>query len=132
VLVSKYGDHLPLYRQAQIYKRQGIDLDLSTLADWVGRAAWHLRPVHQRLLDHSKSSSKLFAEDDCPGARPGTWQNLNRPAWAYARDDRPWQGMTYPVSLAFRCSNVRRRFYELPAAGPALVTSETLKRIAEL
>lgn len=54
VLVSKYADHLPLYRQAQIYKRQGIDLDRSTLADWVGRAAWHLRPVHQRLLDHLK------------------------------------------------------------------------------
>jgi transposase len=44
VLVSKYADHLPLYRQAQIYARQGIALDRSTLADWVGRAAWHLRP----------------------------------------------------------------------------------------
>jgi transposase len=50
VLVSKYADHLPLYRQAQIYARQGIDLDRSTLADWVGRAAFHLRPVHERLL----------------------------------------------------------------------------------
>src|SRR6266550_3182099 len=50
VLVSKYADHLPLYRQAQIYARQGIDLDRSTLADWVGHAAWHLRPLHKRLL----------------------------------------------------------------------------------
>ena len=50
VLVSKYADHLPLYRQAQIYARQGIDLDRSTLADWVGHAAWHLRPLHERLL----------------------------------------------------------------------------------
>ena len=50
VLVSKYADHLPLYRQAQIYGRQGINLDRSTLADWVGRAAWLLRPVHERLL----------------------------------------------------------------------------------
>src|SRR4029077_16922420 len=50
VLVSKYDDHLPLYRQAQIYARQGIDLDRSTLADWVGHAAWHLRPLHERLL----------------------------------------------------------------------------------
>src|SRR5271163_4088240 len=46
VLVSKYADHLPLYRQAQIYARQGINLDRSTLADWVGRAAFILRPVH--------------------------------------------------------------------------------------
>ncbi|BAV50251.1 transposase IS66 [Mesorhizobium loti] len=49
VLVSKYADHLPLYRQAQIYARQGVNLDRSTLADWVGRAAWHLRPVHDCL-----------------------------------------------------------------------------------
>jgi len=48
ILVSKYADHLPLYRQAQIYARQGIELDRSTLADWVGHAAWHLRPLHER------------------------------------------------------------------------------------
>ncbi len=48
MLVSKYADHLPLYRQAQIYARQGVGLDRSTLADWVGRAAFLLRPVHER------------------------------------------------------------------------------------
>src|SRR6202789_2400488 len=60
VLVSKYADHLPLYRQAQIYARQGITLDRSTLADWVGRAAFMLRPVHERLLMRLKTSTKLF------------------------------------------------------------------------
>jgi transposase len=50
VLVSKYADHLPLYRQAQIYARQGLNLDRSTLADWVGHAAFLLRPIHERLL----------------------------------------------------------------------------------
>lgn len=55
VLVSKYADHLPLYRLAQIFARQGIELDRSTLADWVGRAAWHLRPVHERLLVHIRA-----------------------------------------------------------------------------
>ena len=50
VLVSKYADHLPLYRQAQIYARQGVKLDRSTLADWVGRAAFLLRPVWERLV----------------------------------------------------------------------------------
>ncbi|HVI34868.1 MAG TPA: transposase, partial [Gaiellales bacterium] len=61
VLVSKYADHLPLYRQAQIYARQGVNLDRSTLADWVGRAAFLLRPVYERLLDRLRASSKLFA-----------------------------------------------------------------------
>jgi len=62
VLVSKYADHLPLHRQAQIYARQGIELDRSTLADWVGRAAWHLRQLHERLLLKLKQRSKLFAD----------------------------------------------------------------------
>ena len=59
VLVSKYADHLPLYRQAQIYARQGVKLDRSTLADWVGRAAFLLRPVWERLLDTLRTSGKL-------------------------------------------------------------------------
>jgi transposase len=63
VLVSKYADHLPLYRQAQIYARQGLNLDRSTLADWVGRAAFILRPVHERLLSALKGSAKLFADE---------------------------------------------------------------------
>ena len=62
VLVAKYADHLPLYRQAQIFARQGITLDRSTLADWVGRAAYELRAVHARLLEHLKQSTKLFAD----------------------------------------------------------------------
>jgi transposase len=61
VLVAKYADHTPLYRQAQIYARQGITLDRSTLADWVGRAALALRPVHARLLE---SWSRKSAQDD--------------------------------------------------------------------
>ena len=56
VLVSKYADHLPLYRQAQIYARQGVNLDRSTLADWVGRAAFTLRPVYERLFAVLKGS----------------------------------------------------------------------------
>ena len=62
VLMSKYADHLPLYRQAQIFARQGVNLDRSTLADWVWRAALLLEPVHGRLLDHLKASMKLFAD----------------------------------------------------------------------
>jgi transposase len=97
VLVSKYADHLPLYRQAQIYARQGINLDRSTLADWVGRAAWHLRPVHERLLAKLKSSPKLFADETtAPVLDPGRGKTKTGQLWAYARDDRPWQGSDPP------------------------------------
>ncbi len=64
VVVSKYADHCPLYCQAGIYARQGIDLDRATLADWVGRAAWFLAPVYDRLRAELMASPKLFAGSD--------------------------------------------------------------------
>jgi transposase len=67
VLAAKYADHLPLYRQAQMYGRQGVQLDRSTLADWVGRAAFALKPVHARLLEVLKASAKLFADETWAG-----------------------------------------------------------------
>jgi transposase len=63
VLVCKYADHLPLYRQAQIYSRQGIDLDRSTLAAWVGKAAYELKPVFNALIADLKRSTKLFMDE---------------------------------------------------------------------
>lgn len=75
VLFSEYADQLPLYRQAQIYARQGINLDRSTLADWVGRAAWHLPPIHERLLEKLKAPPKLFADETtAPVLDPGRSQ----------------------------------------------------------
>ncbi len=101
VLVSKYADHLPLYRQAQIYERQGIQLDRSTLADWVGRAAFHLRPIRERILAHLRSSTKLFADETtAPVLDPGRGRTKTGQLWAYARDDRPWGG-TDPPSVAY-------------------------------
>src|SRR5437588_7604192 len=98
VLVSKFADHLPLYRQAQIYARQGIALDRSTLADWVGRAAFLLRPVHERLLDRLKASSKLFADETtAPVLDPGRGRTKTGQLFAYARDDRPWGGTDPPI-----------------------------------
>ena len=64
VLVSKYADHLPLYRQAQIYARQGVNLDRSTLADWVGRAAWYLAPLRDHLLAEVKKGPTTSAPAD--------------------------------------------------------------------
>jgi transposase len=93
VLVSKYADHLPLYRQAQIYARQGIDLDRSTLADWVGHAAWHLRPLQERLLLRLKERARLFADETtAPVLDPGRGRTKTGQLWAYAADDRPWGG----------------------------------------
>jgi transposase len=97
VLVSKYADHLPLYRQAQIYARQGINLDRSTLADWVGRAAFMLRPVHERLRTTLKTSTKLFADETtAPVLDPGRGRTKTGQLWAYARDDRSWCGSDPP------------------------------------
>jgi transposase len=101
VVIAKYADHCPLYRQAQIYGRQGIDLDRSTLADWVGRAAFLLRPVHARLLERLKASAKLFADETTvPVLDPGRGRTKTGQLWAYARDERPWAGAD-PPGVAF-------------------------------
>lgn len=63
VLVSKFADHLPFYRQSQILVRSGIQIDRSTLADWAGTAAFHLGPVVDRLSEHLKGSAKLFMDE---------------------------------------------------------------------
>jgi transposase len=63
VLVSKYCNHLSLYRQSQIFSRQGIELDRSTLANWVGGACWWLEPLQKRLAGHVFTPKKLFADD---------------------------------------------------------------------
>lgn len=101
VIVSKYADHLPLYRQAQIYARQGIDLDRSTLAAWVGRAAFELAPVYEALLTNLKRSSKLFMDETtAPVLDPGRRKTKTGYFWALARDDRPWGGDD-PPGVAF-------------------------------
>lgn len=93
VLVSKYADHLPLYRQAQIMSRQGIILDRSTLADWVGRAAYELRPVFDALMADLKRSTKLFMDETrAPVLDPDSRKTKTGYFWALARDDRPWNG----------------------------------------
>ncbi len=93
VLVSKYADHLPLYRQAQIYNRQGIDLDRSTLANWVGKAAFELKPVFECLMADLKQSTKLYMDETrAPVLDPGRRKTKTGYFWALARDDRPWCG----------------------------------------
>ena len=101
VIVSKYADHLPLYRQSQIYARQGVDLDRSTLASWVGKAAYELKPVYDYLLANLKQSSKLFMDETtAPVLDPGRKKVKTGYFWALARDDRPWAGDA-PPGVAF-------------------------------
>jgi transposase len=101
VLVSKYADHLPLYRQAQILAREGVHLNRSTLAHWVGFAAYELGPLHARLVEILKASGKLFADETrCPVLDPGRGKTKTGYLWAIARDDRPWGG-TDPPGVAY-------------------------------
>jgi transposase len=101
VIVSKYADHLPLYRQSQIYARQGVDIDRSTLAGWVGQAAYELRPVYDCLMASLKQSTKLFMDETtAPVLDPGRGKVKKGYFWALARDDRPWNGDA-PPGVAF-------------------------------
>ncbi len=101
VIVSKYADRLPLYRQSQIYARQGVDIDRSTLAFWVGKAAHELKPVHDALLVHLKTSSKPFMDETpAPVLDPARGKTKKGYFWALARDDRTWNGPE-PPGVAF-------------------------------
>src|SRR3954449_2247799 len=98
VLVAKYADFLPLYRQAQIFARQGIELDRSTLCDWVGRACWWLEPLWRLLRRHVMGSTRIFADDTpLPVLDPGRGRTKTGRLWGYAVDDRPWNGGTPPA-----------------------------------
>ena len=84
---------MPLYRQAQIYTRQGIDIDRSTLASWVGKAAFELTPVFECLLKALKTSTKLYMDETrAPVLDPSRYKTKTGYFWALARDDRPWDG----------------------------------------
>src|SRR5215204_3961768 len=98
VLVAKYADFLPLYRQAGIFARQGIELDRSTLCDWVGRACWWLEPLWRLLRRHVLGSTRIFADDTrLPVLDPGRGRTKTGCLWGYAIDDRPWGGETPPA-----------------------------------
>jgi transposase len=102
VLVSKYCDHTPLYRQSQIFARQGVEIERSTLANWVGGACWWLEPLQARLAAHVFGSGKIFADDTpIPVLDPGRGRTKTGRLWVYARDDRPWVGPDPPAAIYF-------------------------------
>lgn len=90
VLVAKYADHLPLYRQSEIYEREGIELERSTLAGWVGGASCLLEPLVEQLRRYVMSAGKLHADDTpVPVLAPGNGKTKTGRLWTYVRDDRP-------------------------------------------
>jgi transposase len=114
VLVSKYCDHMPLYRQTQIFARHGVRIERSTLANWVGGACWWLEPLQARLGTHVFASTKLFADDTpIPVLDPGRGRTKTGRFWVYARDDRPWDGPDPPAAVYFYSPD---RKAERPAA----------------
>jgi len=114
VLVNKYCDHLPLYRQAQIFARLGVELDRSTLANWVGGACWWLEPLHAHLAAKLFGSAKIFADDTAiPVLDPGRGRTKTGRLWVYVRDDRSWAGPEPPAAVYFYSPD---RKAERPAA----------------
>ena len=108
VLVSKYADHLPLYRQSGIYARQGVELDRSTLADWVGSAARLLAPLEQALGRHVMAAEKLHADDTPVDVlQPGRGTTKTGRLWTYVRDDRP-SGASAPPAMWLRYTPDRK------------------------
>lgn len=98
VLVSKYADHLPLYRQAEIYAREGVELERSTLADWVGVTSELLKPLNEALRQYVMSGRKLHADDTpVPVLAPGDGKTKLGRLWTYVRDDRPAGDVAAPA-----------------------------------
>ena len=99
VLVSKYGDHLPLYRQQEIYERQGVELERATLADWVGQTSGLLQPLVEALRRYVMSAEKLHADDTpVPVLAPGLGKTKLGRLWTYVRDNRPAGAQTPPAA----------------------------------
>ena len=102
IVVSKYDDHLPLYRQAEIFARQGINLETSTLSGWVGATSAALAPLIDALAADVMASDTLHVDDTpVPVLAPGTGKTKTGRLWTYVRDERPFAGTRPPAALFF-------------------------------
>ncbi len=100
ILFSKYGLHLPLNRQSAVYAREGIDLDVSTLADWVGAAAATLMPLVEAIRIQVFAAERIHADDTTVPVLTKGKTRTGR-LWTYVRDDRPFAGLGPPVAVFF-------------------------------
>jgi transposase len=100
ILFSKYGLHLPLNRQSAVYAREGVDLDVSTLADWVGAAAATLMPLVEAIRAHVFAAERIHADDTTVPVLAKGKTRTGR-LWTYVRDDRPFAGPDPPAAVFF-------------------------------
>jgi hypothetical protein len=103
IVVAKFCDHLPLYRQAEIYARSGLDIDRSQLAEWLGHVAWLLRPLVELIAGHVMAGRVIHADDTPVDVlAPGTGKTKTGRLWVYLRDERPHAGNAPPAVIAIR------------------------------
>jgi hypothetical protein len=108
LIVSKCCDHIPLYRQSEIYAREGVEIDRSTLADWAGRSAWLLQPLGDKLAEYVFAAAKIHGDDTpVPVLSPGSGRTKTGRLWVYIRDDRNSGDLTPPAAV-FRYSPDRK------------------------
>jgi len=108
ILVGKYCDHLPLYRQSAIYAREGVEIDRSTLAEWVGRMAFLLEPLAGAIAKHVRAGETIHADDTpVPVLDPGRGKTKTGRLWVAVRDERPW-GSAVPPAAFYRYAPDRK------------------------
>ena len=108
VLIAKYDDHLPLYRQSEIYAREGVDLSRSTLASWVGQMGFLLNPLAQAIANHVRAGIAVHADDTpVPVLDPGRGKTKTGRLWVAVRDERSW-GSGIPPAVFYRYAPDRK------------------------
>jgi transposase len=108
VVVAKYADHMPLYRQEGIYLRSGVQLDRATLASWVREAAVLLAPLAEAVGRYVRAAGKIHTDDTpVPVLDPGRGKTKTARLWTYVRDDRP-AGIRAPPAVWYRYSPDRK------------------------
>jgi transposase len=106
ILYAKYGEHQPLNRQSESYAREGVDLDVSTLADHVGACTAALNPLHELIRRHVFGAERVHGDDTTvPVLAPG--KTITARLWTYVRDDRPFAGPDPPAAVFFYSRNRR-------------------------
>jgi transposase len=107
IAVAKYADGLPLYRQETIYARDGVELDRSLMAQWMGRVGFELEPLADAILARIKQGERIFADETTlPTLAPGSGKVKTAWLWTYARDDTPFGGSDPPM-VAYRFEDSR-------------------------
>ena len=108
IATAKFCDHVPLYRQAEIYARSGLDIDRGQLAEWLGHVAWLLRPLVELIATHVMAGRVIHADDTpVPVLAPGAGKTKTGRQWVYLRDERPHCG-TAPPAVLYRYTSDRK------------------------